>query len=70
MTKKNLIFLFLAAFKSISCDLSEDYEWNQNSSTQFNRKFGNIGYDYGWSGASSLFDNGIIISGTQQIEIN
>ncbi len=69
MTRKCLFFFFLA-LKSISCDLSEDYNWNQNSSTQFNRKFGNIGYDYGWSGTNSIYDSGIIISGTQQIELN
>ena len=28
--------------------------------------FGTMGYDYGWGGAYSSFDEGIIITGTQE----
>ena len=51
----------------VSCqDLNENYNWRENPSANFYRKYGNIGYDYGWSVSNSPFDNGIIITGSKE----
>jgi len=53
----------------ISCeDIGQGYKW-QNIPSSFNRHYGSIGYDYGWSAAYSPFDHGIIIVGQRSPSI-
>ena len=55
----------------ISCDdIGQDYFWNTDNKELFIRKFGTLGYDYGWSLSFSPYDNGIILTGSQQAKIN
>lgn len=55
----------------ISCEnIGEGYDWNEEKSVGFSRKFGTIGYDYGWNSAHSPYDNGIIVVGSQAPEID
>ena len=64
-TRLVLIFIFF------SCDdIGKNYSWSDKKNDGYFRKFGTEGYDYGWSLAMSHFDNGIVISGTQQPIIN
>ena len=64
------IFRALLFFLTISCGDIKNYNMNDgNLNSYFTRKFGSIGYDYGWSLDHSPFDNGIIITGSQEKEI-
>ena len=46
-----------------SCeDIGANYNWN-NISSSFDRRYGSVGYDYGWGAAYSPFDQGIIVIG-------
>ena len=64
------IFRVLLFFLTISCGDIKNYNINDgNLNSYFTRKFGSIGYDYGWSLDYSPFDNGIIITGSQEKEI-
>ena len=66
---KKYIF-FIIYFFIISCDdIGKGFLWEKNSSLQFSRHYGSIGYDYGWNAASSPFDDGIIIVGQKSPEI-
>ena len=67
MEKSKIMFLFI--FFSCS-DIGESYEWDSKSSINFYRKFGEMGYDYGWSASDSPYDNGVIITGTVEQNIN
>ena len=59
-----LIILFI-----ISCeDIGKGYQWNK-ASAGFSRHFGTVGYDYGWSAAYSIIDDGIIIVGQKAPQI-
>ena len=58
--------LYLLIFLSSCEDIGKNYLWNNNLVDIFNRKFGTEGYDYGWSLDISEFDNGIILTGSQQ----
>ncbi len=51
-------------------DIGKDYSWKDGSNNIFIRKFGNTGYDYGWSGANSIYDDGIIVTGSIEKKIN
>ena len=64
MIKFKFLFLTIAFF---SCDnINDNYTWNENGSDFFYRKFGTNGYDYGWSGSFSPYDDSIIIAGSRQ----
>lgn len=66
--KLYFIVFFLFFF---SCEkIGEGYEWNKKYGFGFYRKFGTIGYDYGWNIAYSSFDEGSIIVGSQQPQIS
>ena len=43
---------------------------NENLLENFSRKFGTLGYDYGWDVTDSPYDDGIVIAKLQQAEIN
>jgi hypothetical protein len=65
-----IILLIFTIVLSLSCeDIGKNYKW-QNEINGFNRRIGSLGYDYGWNAASSPFDDGIIITGSQQTYIN
>ena len=54
-----VIILFL-----ISCeDIGKNYKWEGAIVPEFSRRYGTIGYDYGWNAAYSPFDEGIIVVG-------
>ena len=54
---------FIILFILIGCDdIGKDYYW-LNDQTGFNRRYGSIGYDYGWNAAYSPFDEGFIVTG-------
>ena len=64
MIKFKFLFLIIAFF---SCDnINDNYIWNENGADNFYRKFGTNGYDYGWSGSYSPYDEGIVIVGSRQ----
>ena len=66
MIKFKFLFLTIAFF----CDnINDNYTWNENGSDFFYRKFGTNGYDYGWSGSFSPYDDSIIIAGSRQTAI-
>ena len=51
----------------IGCgDIGEGYKWNDSEPAGFYRNFGTRGYDYGRGASYSPFDNGTIITGSQQ----
>jgi len=55
----------------LSCDdIGEGFNWQNQLPNGFSRRFGTVGYDYGWSAAYSPFDEGIIIVGERAPEIN
>jgi len=55
----------------LSCeDIGKGYQWNENIPAGFAKRYGTIGYDYGWNIAYSPYDEGIIIIGRQQETIN
>ena len=61
------IKFFLLIIVFYSCDnIGENYIWNENGADNFYRKFGTNGYDYGWSGSYSPYDEGIVIVGSRQ----
>ena len=60
--KKIGFFIFF-----IGCgDIGEGYKWNDSEPAGFYRNFGTRGYDYGRGASYSPFDNGTIITGSQQ----
>ncbi len=63
------IYVFLIFYFSCS-DIGDNYNWNSKKDLNYIRNFGTIGYDYGWSGDYSPFDNGVIITGSQQKNIS
>ena len=46
--------------------IGEGYKWNDSEPAGFYRNFGTRGYDYGRGASYSPFDNGTIITGSQQ----
>ncbi len=55
----------------LSCDdIGSNYDWRENFENSYYRIFGTLGYDYGWNATYSPFDNGTIIIGSQQPEID
>ena len=55
----------------LSCnDIGSNYDWRENFDNSYYRIFGTLGYDYGWNATYSPFDNGTIIIGSQQPEID
>tara|TARA_Y100001935_G_C17300552_1_gene508946 strand:+ start:1347 stop:2579 length:1233 start_codon:yes stop_codon:yes gene_type:complete len=64
---RKLINKIVCVLLVASCDdIGKNYNWNDSKSVGFIRNFGTMGYDYGWSGAYSSFDEGIIITGAQE----
>ena len=59
-------FIIYSFFLFACADIGKDYIWNENNQLMFYRNFGTIGYDYGWGGSYSPYDNGAIIIGSQQ----
>ena len=67
---KPIKFIWLLLF-ILSCeDLGDGYNWNDNYSENFIRRFGSKGYDYGWNITNSLYDNGLAIIGRRRMELN
>ena len=66
---KNLIpIIFLFFF--ISCEnIGDSYSWTKELSLNYFRKFGSVGYDYGWGIAHSQYDNGSILVGLKESSI-
>ncbi len=64
MNQLQFLRIFFTIFLFISCDdIGEGYQWEGAVATEFSRRYGTVGYDYGWNTAYSVFDEGIIISG-------
>ena len=65
------IIKFIAFFLLfISCDdIGKGYVW-LDEHNGFSRRFGTIGYDYGWNAAYSPYDQGIIVVGKRTPSIN
>ena len=59
--RNNLLIVSLFFFTNCE-EIGKDYNWYKEP-PGFNRHYGSLGYDYGWSAAYSPFDEGIIISG-------
>ena len=54
----------------IACEnIGKGYSWRGEIPPGFSRRFGTLGYDYGWNAASSPFDGGIIIVGERASKI-
>ena len=51
-------------------DIGKGYKWSDSRPAGFSRRFGTLGYDYGWSAAYSPFDGGAIVVGRRSPEIN
>ena len=63
--------ILVISFIFFSCEnIGDGYQWQNNKSEGFSRHYGTIGYDYGWNAAYSPFDEGIIIVGRQQKNVN
>ena len=42
-------------------DIGKGYQWSKDHPAGFSRRFGTLGYDYGWNAAYSPFDGGTIV---------
>ena len=51
-------------------DIGKGYKWSDSHPAGFSRRFGTLGYDYGWNAAYSPFDGGIVVVGRRSPEIN
>ena len=58
-------------FFIVSCDdIGKGYDWNSEQPTSFSRRYGTLGYDYGWSTAYSPYDEGVVVVGKRSPQIN
>ena len=67
---KKYYFLFGLIFFLYCEDIGEGYNWRGNLTKGFSRRFGTLGYDYGWNAAYSPFDGGVVVVGRRSPQIN
>ena len=64
-------YLFFCIIFSFCCeDIGKGYNWRGDLPLGFSRRFGTLGYDYGWNAAYSPFDGGTVVVGRRSPEIN
>ena len=68
---KTTLYFTLFSFSFFSCEeIEKSLDWSNQKPIGFIRKYGKLGYDYGWNGDNSIYDNGSIIVGSTQPNIN
>ena len=50
-------------------DIGKGYDWRDQLSSGFSKRYGTLGYDYGWNASYSPYDQGIIIVGKRSPSI-